>query len=158
MHVGYVLTTDRWRCVQLCALNIGHNACSPMMILGVQRDMVDFAWGSVVQSISVNRYSFQMCTIEDLMCTTWFLWVVWTTTTSRRWRHVHQWVVHVVRNVVRTPLITCSCSTVLSIASTLDTVEGWMKSITIFIWTQWRWKSCGAHQPADSVGCQQIHW
>jgi len=46
--------------VGLCSnvLSISTDACCLVIALGVQRDMVDFAWGSVARSIGVSRYIF----------------------------------------------------------------------------------------------------
>jgi len=38
-----------------CAFNISRSACCMGISLGVQRDIVDFACGSVAQSISIKR-------------------------------------------------------------------------------------------------------
>ena len=59
-RVMYVLITDRsvWQCA---LLNIARSACCLVISVGVQRDMVDFAWGGVARSIGVSRYT---CTLR----------------------------------------------------------------------------------------------
>jgi len=65
----YVLITDRWRvCVAMWFTH--RNACCLVITLNVQRDKVNFAWGSVARSIGVSRHTCRFERNVTTICTT----------------------------------------------------------------------------------------